>query len=124
MEMTETAQILSQATSKSLVIMDEVGRGTSTKDGLSLAYAIIEHLSKHCKSLTLFATHYHELAPLLAGSDFKIGYRQAMFDCDGGVCMYKIKPGIMTESHGIDIAMLAGLPTSVIKSATKTYRSL
>lgn len=127
-EMQETAFILNNATSKSLVIMDEVGRGTSTKDGISLAFSIIHHLATVNKSLCIFATHYHELAEMLKHSKLRnVGFYQAASQIDKDnhlTCLYKIRPGVMDQSHGIQIALLAGLPKTVIKQATAVYKQL
>jgi DNA mismatch repair protein MutS len=127
-EMQETAFILNNATSKSLVIMDEVGRGTSTKDGISLAFSILHHLATVNKSMCIFATHYHELAKMLKDSKLdNVGYYQAASQLDKDnhlTCLYKIRPGVMDQSHGIQIASFAGLPKSVIKQATTIYKQL
>lgn len=124
-EMTETAAILSLANESTLVIMDEVGRGTSTMDGLAIAYAVLEHLVNKSKSIVLFATHFHELVPLV--QHLGIGYRQAavFLNNDGDLtCLFKLIPGVMDKSHGIHIAQKAGLPTCVIQSAGNMYRKL
>lgn len=115
-EMTETARILRGATSRSLVIMDEVGRGTSTEDGLSIAWAVSEHLLNVVKCRTLFATHYHELTrlehPLL-----KL-LRMDMREEDGTIIfLRKVSEGAAGNSYGIHVAQLAGVPQSVILRA-------
>ena len=127
-EMKETAYILENATPQSLVIMDEVGRGTSMLDGLSLAYAIMHHLVSETKCRGLFATHYHELASLLRKDGLKgVGcYQAAVHQDENGelTCLYQIIPGVMSESHGIEIASYAGIPKPVIATARSMYRTL
>ncbi len=119
-EMTETANIVNNATERSLVILDEVGRGTSTYDGLSLAWAITEHIANSIKCRTLFATHYHELtelAQLLVNvKNCNVAVREWQ---DEVVFLHKILPGGTDKSYGIHVAKLAGLPKSIIqRSAT------
>lgn len=117
-EMTETARILRGATSRSLVIMDEVGRGTSTEDGLSIAWAVSEHLLNVVKCRTLFATHYHELTrlehPLL--KLLRMDMRE-----EGGTIIFlrKVSEGAAGNSYGIHVAQLAGVPQSVILRASE-----
>ncbi|MDE5775638.1 MAG: DNA mismatch repair protein MutS, partial [Treponemataceae bacterium] len=117
-EMTETARILRGATSRSLVIMDEVGRGTSTEDGLSIAWAVSEHLLDVVKCRTLFATHYHELThlehPLL--KLLRMDMRE-----EGGTIIFlrKVSEGAAGNSYGIHVAQLAGIPQSVILRASE-----
>ena len=118
--MRETAYILQHATSNSLVIMDEVGRGTSTVDGISIALAVIKHLRNVNNSLVIFATHYHELAKLVTTENItNVSFYQALVSNtrDSFSCLYKIAPGVMDDSHGIQIAKLAGLPSSAIEDA-------
>ncbi|KAH6563185.1 hypothetical protein BASA60_010812 [Batrachochytrium salamandrivorans] len=127
-EMRETANILNNATSQSLVIMDEVGRGTSMLDGLSLAYGIVKHLVSVNKSRGLFATHYHELATFTETSGME-GVGRYMTTCklddNGGIaCLFQIQPGVMVKSHGIQMASHAGLPTDVIQTANDMYMTL
>jgi DNA mismatch repair protein MutS len=114
-EMTETANIINNATAKSLVILDEVGRGTSTWDGLALAWAITEHLANTTKARTLFATHYHELTELaelfVNVKNANVAVREWM---DEVVFLHKILPGGTDKSYGIHVAKLAGLPRSII----------
>lgn len=111
-EMTETANILKHATSRSLVIMDEVGRGTSTSDGLSLAYGIMHYLETRIGCRTLFATHYHELADLITASGFratKCFMTSLQGTPDGGFTyLHRVQPGVCRQSHGIKVAALAG----------------
>ena len=122
-EMTETAYILRGATRKSLVIMDEVGRGTSTEDGLSIAWAVSEYLLNTLKCKTLFATHYHELTRMEHAS-LKL-MCMAVSDEDGKVVfLRKIKEGASENSYGIHVASLAGIPESVIKRANEILSGL
>ena len=125
--MKETAYILQNATSKSLVIMDEIGRGTSTTDGISIALAVIKHLSSENQSLVLFATHFHELADLIIKEKVpSISFHQALVSStdESFSCLYKIVKGVMTASHGIEVAKLAGLPSTVIKNAHEIRKTL
>ena len=119
-EMVETASILNQATSKSLIVLDEVGRGTSTYDGLAIAQSIIEyiHCNSELKCRTLFATHYHELIsmaeefPRIKNYNVRVSENK-----DGVVFLHNIVPGAATRSYGIHVAKLAGLPKEVVKRA-------
>lgn len=117
-EMTETANILNNATARSLVILDEIGRGTSTFDGISLAWAITEHIHDHVGARTLFATHYHELVELektkLRLKNANVAVREG-----GGeiVFLHRIVPGGADQSYGIHVARLAGVPGSVLDRA-------
>ncbi|MGI6083348.1 MAG: DNA mismatch repair protein MutS [Limnochordia bacterium] len=119
-EMNEVAHILNCATDKSLVILDEVGRGTSTFDGLSIAWAVTEYLhnSPDCRPLTLFATHYHELTELAKLLTRVQNYCVAVTEREGEVVfLRRIVPGSADRSYGIEVARLAGLPQAVIDSA-------
>ena len=123
-EMTETAQILNGSTARTLVVLDEIGRGTSTLDGLSLAWAIAETLAaRGCR--TLFATHYHEITAL-ADSDPRVGnLRVAVREWkDEIVFLHRIEPGRADRSYGIHVARLAGLPASTIRRASAVLESL
>ena len=124
-EMKETARILAEATARSLVILDEVGRGTSTYDGISIAWAIIEHLNRDPRPKVLFATHYFELTHLaheLAGvKNYNV---QAKEWQDSVLFLHKIAPGPADRSYGIHVAKLAGLPPSVIARAKKILKDL
>jgi DNA mismatch repair protein MutS len=117
-EMTETAAILNTATPRSLVLLDEVGRGTSTYDGLAIAWAAIEYLHARTRARTLFATHYHELtelAELLSGVK---NYHVAVKESGSGVIfLRKVEPGAADKSYGIEVAKLAGLPPELIARA-------
>ena len=126
-EMVETAAILNQATSKSLVILDEVGRGTSTYDGMSIARSVIEHLHNDpklgCK--TLFATHYHELTELASALPGVRNFSVAVAEEDGEVVfLHRIVPGGVDKSYGIHVARLAGLPKGVVTRAWEVLAEL
>jgi DNA mismatch repair protein MutS len=117
-EMTEVAAILNTATPSSLVLLDEVGRGTATFDGLSIAWAVVEHLSSETKSRALFATHYHELtelADLLPG--IKNVHVSARETSTGIVFLKRVETGSADKSYGIEVARMAGLPPTVIARA-------
>jgi DNA mismatch repair protein MutS len=126
-EMRETAEILTQASPRSLVILDEIGRGTSTFDGLSIAWAVAEYLhdTPALGARTLFATHYHELADL-AGLRERI--RNAHFEVrewgDDVVFLRRLVPGEASRSYGIQVARLAGLPAPVVRRAQEMLRVL
>ncbi|MBT6207100.1 MAG: DNA mismatch repair protein MutS, partial [Francisellaceae bacterium] len=124
-EMVEAANIINNATPSSLVLLDEIGRGTSTFDGLSLAWAISQHLIENNKSMTLFATHYFELAslPELYPNIVNI-HVTAMEKNDEIVFLYQIKDGAAQRSFGIQVAKMAGLPTTLINNAKKKLISL
>jgi DNA mismatch repair protein MutS len=113
-EMTETARILNTATPRSLVILDEIGRGTSTYDGLSLAWSIVEHIHDRIGCRTLFATHYHELTDLEEQRAGVRNYNVAVKEWeDQVVFLHQIVPGAADKSYGIHVAQLAGVPRSV-----------
>ncbi len=123
--MTETANIINNATEKSLVILDEVGRGTSTYDGLSLAWAITEYLATHIKCRTLFATHYHELTELseLFGNikNCNVAVREWQ---DEVIFLHKILPGGTDKSYGIHVAKLAGIPKTILERSKEILEEL
>lgn len=124
-EMTEAANILNNATNRSLVILDEIGRGTSTYDGLSLAWAITEHLHDAVGGRTLFATHYHELARLAGQLPRLRNYTVQVSEHDGGIVfLHKIAAGNADKSYGIHVARLAGVPESVLSRAEQVLASL
>ena len=126
-EMVETANILNHATPRSLLILDEIGRGTSTYDGVSIAWAIVEYLHNHPKlrSKTLFATHYHELTQLADLLPGVRNYNVAVSEADGDVVfLYKIISGGADRSYGIHVAQLAGIPRPVIQRADEILRQL
>lgn len=117
-EMTETARILNTASSRSLVILDEIGRGTSTYDGISLAWAITEFLHDQISCRTMFATHYHELTQLPKTLKNVCNWNVAVHEQDGDVIfLHKIIPGAADKSYGIHVARLAGVPREVINRA-------
>ncbi len=126
-EMRETAQILSQASSRSLVILDEIGRGTSTYDGLSIAWAVLEYLhdTRGLTARTLFATHYHELTDLV---HTKSRVNNAHFEArewgDEVIFLRRLVAGAASRSYGIQVAQLAGLPATVIERAREILRNL
>jgi len=119
-EMKECAQVLGEATEKSLIILDEVGRGTSTYDGLALAWAIMEDLVERVKGFTLFATHYHELIALADSLPGTCNLSGDIEETGGGILfLHKIKPGGMNRSFGLEVAKLAGIPMQVVDRATE-----
>jgi DNA mismatch repair protein MutS len=118
-EMTEAANILNNATDKSLVILDEIGRGTSTYDGVSLAWAITEHLHDAVKCRALFATHYHELAQLSETLPHLRNYNVLVQESEQDVVfLHRIAAGSAERSYGIHVAKLAGVPRPVLERAT------
>jgi DNA mismatch repair protein MutS len=117
-EMTETAAILNTATAKSLILLDEVGRGTATYDGLAIAWAAIEYLHAHTRAKTLFATHYFELTELAEQLSGVKNYHVAVKETAGGIVFLRqVLPGAADRSYGIEVAKLAGLPDEVIRRA-------
>ena len=122
-EMSEVAAILNHATPASLVLLDEVGRGTATFDGLSIAWAVVEHLQKHTRARTLFATHYHELtelADLLPGvKNVHVSVKKLPNEI---IFLRRVEPGSADKSYGIEVARLAGLPRSVIERAREVLK--
>ena len=124
-EMTESAAILHNATASSLVLMDEVGRGTSTFDGLALAWAIARHLIERNRSLTLFATHYFELTRLaLEHREAANVHLDAVEHKDTVVFLHAVKDGPTSDSYGLAVAALAGVPKPVIRQARKYLQLL
>ncbi|GAB3876796.1 DNA mismatch repair protein MutS [Hymenobacter segetis] len=126
-EMTETASILNNLSDRSLVLMDEIGRGTSTYDGISIAWAIVEHLHNNpkAKAKTLFATHYHELNQLADDCSRVRNYNVAVKEADGRILfLRKLQPGGSEHSFGIHVARLAGMPTSVVLRANEIMHHL
>jgi DNA mismatch repair protein MutS len=117
-EMTETAAILHTATARSLILLDEVGRGTSTYDGLAIAWAAIEYLHARVRAKTLFATHYFELTELAEQLSGVKNYHVSVKETGGGIVfLRKVEPGAADRSYGIEVAKLAGLPNEVITRA-------
>ncbi|MGD0646670.1 MAG: DNA mismatch repair protein MutS [Acidobacteriaceae bacterium] len=122
-EMTETAAILNTATSRSLVLLDEMGRGTATYDGLSLAWATVEHLHDTIGCRTLFATHYHELTLLADRLAHLRNVRVTVRENSGGIVfLHTVEPGAANKSYGIEVARLAGLPNAVISRAREVLK--
>jgi len=122
-EMTETATILNTATSRSLILLDEMGRGTATFDGLSLAWATVEYLHAETGARTLFATHYHELTMLAEKLPRVRNLRVGVKEGAGGIVfLHNIEPGAASKSYGIEVARLAGLPAAVIERARHVLR--
>ncbi len=124
-EITEAANILHNATARSLVLMDEIGRGTSTFDGLSLAFACAEYLARENRAFTLFATHYFELTALPETNPvMRNVHIDAIEHGDGIVFLHAVKEGPANQSYGLQVAQLAGVPKSVIRAARKRLREL
>jgi DNA mismatch repair protein MutS len=124
-EMNETALILNNATERSLVILDEIGRGTSTFDGLSIAWSVAEHLHDHIGARCLFATHYHEITALAQSRTAVKNYNVAVKEWNQQIIfLRKILPGCAEKSYGIQVARLAGLPENVIDRAKEVLQQL
>ncbi len=126
-EMIEAANILHHATQRSLLILDEIGRGTSTYDGVSIAWAVVEYIHNHpqLRSKTLFATHYHELTQLADLLPGVRNYNVAVTEADGKVVfLHKIVEGGADKSYGIHVAQLAGMPPSVVQRANEIMGEL
>jgi DNA mismatch repair protein MutS len=122
-EMTETAAILNTATARSLVLLDEMGRGTATYDGLSLAWATVEHLHDRIGARTLFATHYHELTLLAERLQRLTNLRVTVKETAGGIVfLHTVEAGPASKSYGIEVAKLAGLPAGVIARAREVLK--
>ena len=124
-EMSEAANILHNATAQSLVLMDEIGRGTSTFDGMSLAYACAEHLGTRNRALCLFSTHYFELTQLASAIEGIENIHLDAIEHEGKIVfLHKAKPGPASKSYGLQVARLAGLPAAVLANATARLREL
>ncbi len=124
-EMVETAAILNRATEKSLVILDEIGRGTATFDGLAIAWATVEHLHEHNRSRALFATHYHEMTALAGRLESLLCVTMRVSEWnDTIVFLHEVARGAADRSYGIHVAKLAGLPPAVIRRAEEVLRAL
>ncbi len=124
-EMIETAYILRYATSDSLVLLDEVGRGTATYDGLSLAWAIVEHLHEKTGAKTLFATHYHELTQLAETLPGVVNLRMRVKEWkESIVFLHRVEPGSADRSYGLQVARLAGVPEEVVERAGRVLHNL
>src|SRR5690606_23636388 len=125
MEMTEAAVILASSTPASLVLMDEIGRGTSTYDGLALAWAIAQRLVQHNQALTLFATHYFELTRLPQERPQAANVHLAAAETrDGVVFLHEVREGPASRSYGIQVAQRAGIPPAVIRLARRQLEQL
>ena len=124
-EMSEVSYILQNATDKSLVLLDEVGRGTATYDGLSIAWAIVEYLSSHFKAKVMFSTHYHELTDLEGVIDGVKNYKITIKELAGSIVfMHKVLRGSANRSFGIEVAGLSGLPAEVVSRAKELLKQL
>jgi DNA mismatch repair protein MutS len=124
-EMIETANILNTATERSLLVLDEIGRGTSTFDGISIAWSVAEHIHDHIRAKTLFATHYHELTELGTKLEHAKNVNVAVREWGERVIfLYRIADGGADHSYGIQVAKLAGLPAVVLKRAREILESL
>lgn len=126
-EMCETANILNNATPRSLIILDEIGRGTSTYDGLSIAWAVAEYIHDHpsLRAKTLFATHYHELTDLTLTKERVKNYNMAVKEWnDKVIFLREVLPGGSNRSYGIQVARLAGFPQEVISRAREVLANL
>ncbi len=109
--MTETAVILNTATARSLIVLDEIGRGTSTYDGLALAWAVVEHIQRTIRAKTLFATHYHELTELASQLEGVRNLHVSVKESgDQILFLRRVEPGAADKSYGIEVARLAALP--------------
>jgi DNA mismatch repair protein MutS len=130
LEMTEAAQILRAATPQSLVLMDEIGRGTSTFDGLALASSIAKHLHDQCQAFTLFATHYFELTEFPAAHKTAVNVHVSAVENTSGksgssiVFLHAIEAGPASRSYGVQVAALAGMPSAVLHQARHALQSL
>jgi DNA mismatch repair protein MutS len=124
-EMNETANILNHATGRSLVLLDEIGRGTATFDGLAIAWAVAEHLATEIRARTIFATHYHELnelaSILLNVANYQVTVKELP---DQIIFLHKVQPGGADKSYGIEAGRLAGLPASVIGRARQVMTQI
>ena len=124
-EMTEAANILNNASANSLVLMDEIGRGTSTFDGLALAWACADHLAQKTRAMTLFATHYFELTQLPEQfTNIKNVHLDAIEHGDDIIFMHRVKPGPANQSYGLQVARLAGIPAQAIQLARQKLQLL
>ncbi|MBX2998940.1 MAG: DNA mismatch repair protein MutS [Caldilineaceae bacterium] len=126
-EMVETANILNHATGRSLLVLDEIGRGTSTYDGLAIAWAVVEYIHNHpsLRAKTLFATHYHELTDLSERLPHVINYHVAVDDSgEAVVFLHRILPGKADRSYGVHVAQIAGLPKAVVHRAEEILADL
>eukprot|EP00753_Platysulcus_tardus_P010352 PLAT2594.1.p2 GENE.PLAT2594.1~~PLAT2594.1.p2 ORF type:complete len:329 (+),score=153.06 PLAT2594.1:43-987(+) len=119
-ELSETSNILNYATPHSLIILDELGRGTSTYDGTAIAYAVVRHLVEKLRARTLFATHYHSLVRDFSHNPaVKLGHMGVLVDGDAVTFLYRLTDGACPKSHGVNVARLAGLPEAVLTLASR-----
>jgi DNA mismatch repair protein MutS len=124
-EMSETSAILHSATARSLVLLDEIGRGTSTYDGVSIAWAVSEHLHNVTRCKTIFATHYHELTQLADELDAVRNFNVAVREVNDDVLfLHRLQPGGADRSYGIEVGRLAGLPKEVLHRARQVLTLL
>jgi DNA mismatch repair protein MutS len=124
-EMIETSNILHNATDRSLILLDEVGRGTSTFDGLSIAWSVVEYINEQIKARTIFATHYHELTGLAALYERVVNYQVSVKRWEDSIIfLHKIIPGGCDDSYGIEVARLAGIPKSTLNRSKELLRLL
>ena len=124
-EMSETSEIVRHASERSLIILDEVGRGTSTFDGLSIAWSLVEHFIRNLKALTLFATHYHELIDLVENEPGGKNLTVETITKKGDVqFLYRLVEKATAQSYGIYVAKLAGLPKSILNRSQEILQSL
>ena len=124
-EMSEVSYILENATDSSLVLLDEVGRGTATYDGLSIAWAIVEYLSSRFRAKVMFSTHYHELTELEGVLDGVRNYKIAVKELSGSIVfLHKVMRGSANRSFGIEVAGLSGLPKEVVARAKELLKQL
>ena len=124
-EMMEANNAISHATKNSLILFDELGRGTATYDGMALAQSIIEYIHEHIGAKTLFATHYHELTSLESSLEHLVNVHVATLEQDGQVTfLHKIEPGPADKSYGIHVAKIAGLPADLLARADKILTQL
>jgi DNA mismatch repair protein MutS len=124
-EMNETANILNHATAKSLVLLDEIGRGTATFDGLSIAWAVAEYLATEIQARTIFATHYHELNELASMLSNVANYQVTVKELPEQIIfLHQVQPGGADRSYGIEAGRLAGLPAPVIQRAKQVMSQI
>lgn len=125
MEMVETANILNNATADSFIILDEIGRGTSTYDGMAIARAVVEHISQKVRGRTFFATHYHELTQLEQSLPGVKNYNAAVVEEKGRIIfLHRILEGKADRSYGVHVAQMAGMPVDVVRRADQILSQL
>ena len=122
-EMTEVANIIKNATADSLLILDEIGRGTSTQDGLSIAWAVLEYIATTIKARTLFATHYHRLTELQGKLPGVVNMRVTVSEFDNQMSfLRKVEYGSTNQSFGVEVAKLAGIPQTIVNRAREVMK--